>query len=361
VAPATRAASANVGQAGVGHDDLAAAVEDRLVEEGERLLAAHATGDLLGREGHLEVLAVAVRDRRAQLGQPEAGAYFVRPASIAALPASLTWGGVGWSGSPTVKSRTRTPVSRSARARRHRHRRGHLEAAGARREPRSRGCSHRPRPHPGRALSGRAPRSGVPYFSLQPLLHDRRHEVAHPPAELEDLLHEPRGDVRVALRRHHEHGLDPGVEPAVHQGHLELVLEVRDGAKPADDDARPHPARVVHEEPGERVDLHPRVAAVGLADDPHPLLDGEEGLLLGVHQDRHAHPVEHGEAAVHDVEVPVRDRVEGPREDRQRGPRTLPLHAAPSAASAAGPARPARPAPPCAHRSSARSSAATRR
>ena len=43
--------------------------------------------------------------------------------------------------------------------------------------------------------------------------------------------------------------------------------------------------RVVHEQAREGVDLHARLAPVGLADDLHPLLDREQRLLLGVHQD----------------------------------------------------------------------------
>ena len=81
---------------------------------------------------------------------------------------------------------------------------------------------------------------------------------------------------------------------------------------------------------------------VGLADDRHALLDGEEGLLLGVHQDRHPDAVEDGEAAVHDVEVAVRDRVERAREDGERTLRTLLLHSAPPSDVAARPVRSAR-------------------
>ena len=61
--------------------DLAAAVEDGLVEERERLLPADGDADLLGREGHGEVLAVAVDDGRAQLRQAR-GRRVLRPAGV---------------------------------------------------------------------------------------------------------------------------------------------------------------------------------------------------------------------------------------------------------------------------------------
>ena len=104
----------------------------------------------------------------------------------------------------------------------------------------------------------RAARGAAPVLLPQPPLDHRRHQLAHPPAELEDLLHQPRREIRVALRGHHEHGLDARVQAAVHERHLELVLEVRDRAQPAHDHGGPDLLRVVHEQAREGVDLHAR-------------------------------------------------------------------------------------------------------
>ena len=100
-------------------------------------------------------------------GRPEAGAYFVRPASIAALPASSTWRGVGWSGSPTVKSKTRTPFAFSARAF------AAIATVGDTSRRRARAASLGPVPavftrRSSSLLPAGPPRpcTGVPYFSL---------------------------------------------------------------------------------------------------------------------------------------------------------------------------------------------------
>src|SRR5262245_49823029 len=46
-----------------------------------------------------------------------------------------------------------------------------------------------------------------------------RDETGDVSAERRDLFDEPRAEIGVGLRRHHEDGLHPGVEPAVHQRH----------------------------------------------------------------------------------------------------------------------------------------------
>src|SRR6478609_9388512 len=50
-------------------------------------------------------------------GMPLTGVYFVRPASIAATAAALTWSGVSKSGSPTVRSTMVRPAVRRSRTR----------------------------------------------------------------------------------------------------------------------------------------------------------------------------------------------------------------------------------------------------
>src|SRR5215468_6408636 len=67
------------------------------------------------------------------------------------------------------------------------------------------------------------------------LLDDRRHHAGHRRAEAGDFLDEARRDVRVLLVGHQEHRLDGAPQLAIHQRHLELVLEVRHGADAADD------------------------------------------------------------------------------------------------------------------------------
>jgi hypothetical protein len=56
-------------------------------------------------------------------------------------------------------------------------------------------------------------------------------------AQRGDLAHERRREVRVVLVRREEDRLELRPQVPVHERHLELVLEVGDGAQPADDDA----------------------------------------------------------------------------------------------------------------------------
>src|SRR5262249_56515265 len=133
-------------------------------------------------------------------GSPAAGVYFVRPASIAALPAAATWAGVGWSGSPTLKSSTRPPLALSAPARWAMATVGDTSRLRTRRESRGPGLvffivlffvslSYFPEPRGGPV--------GRPVLLAQAPLHHGGHEVAHAPSELEDLLDQLRGDVGV--------------------------------------------------------------------------------------------------------------------------------------------------------------------
>ena len=61
-----------------GDHDLVAAVQERVADQVQRLLSAHGDRDLLRLEGHVEVLAVAHGDRRAQLGDAR-GRRVARP------------------------------------------------------------------------------------------------------------------------------------------------------------------------------------------------------------------------------------------------------------------------------------------
>src|SRR5689334_11813975 len=77
-------------------------------------------------------------------------------------------------------------------------------------------------------------------------------------------------------------------------------------------DAGADPVHEVHEEAGEA--LHPAgaIAAHQPADRRHPLLHREQRLLLLVVEHGHQQLVEHGTAALDDVEVAVVDRIERP-------------------------------------------------
>jgi hypothetical protein len=116
--------------------------------------------------------------------------------------------------------------------------------------------------------------------------------------------------------RHQEHRLDGGPELAVHQRHLELVLEIRHGADAAHDAVGALAGHQIDQEAVERDD--PEIAEVRgrLVDHLQPLLHREERCLGGVGDDRHDQLVEDLEAALDHVHVSVVDRIEHAGIDR---------------------------------------------
>jgi hypothetical protein len=107
----------------------------------------------------------------------------------------------------------------------------------------------------------------------------------------------------------------------VHQGHLELVLEVGHRAKPADRERRPHLAGEVDQQALEvpHLDARPlagRQVAECLTHQRRALLEGEDRRLRGVDGHGDHQPVDELQAAYHQVQVPGGDRVEAAGVDR---------------------------------------------
>src|SRR2546427_13270328 len=88
----------------------------------------------------------------------------------------------------------------------------------------------------------------------EPLIYERWNHSYDKRSETGDLLDQPRRDVRVLLVRHEEHRLDGRPQLAVHERHLELVLEVRHGADATHDAVGALAGDEVDEEPVERDD-----------------------------------------------------------------------------------------------------------
>src|SRR5919109_2791649 len=82
-----------------------------------------------------------------------------------------------------------------------------------------------------------------------------RHELVDATPERRHLLHPARGEEAVLRARHEVHGLDLGGEVPVQVVHLELPLEVGDGAQPFDHGLRAPPARELDDELREDLDL----------------------------------------------------------------------------------------------------------
>jgi hypothetical protein len=149
----------------------------------------------------------------------------------------------------------------------------------------------------------------------QPLEDPLGHQPGHVAAERGDLLHQAGGQVPDLRRGRHEERLDAG-QLAVHLGHLQLVLEVADGAQALDDHRDAVVAAVVHQQPLEAVDGDVGHVAQGVAEQLHALLDGEQPGLAGVHQDRDDEFVVQRRGAHDHVDMTVGDRVERAGADR---------------------------------------------
>ena len=147
----------------------------------------------------------------------------------------------------------------------------------------------------------------------QPLLYHVGNEPVDAAAEREHLFDEPRADVTVLLRRHHENGFDFIIQAPVHERHLELELEVRHGAKPAHDDLRATPLHVIHEQAVEGIDLDIRQQLEDRAGYLHALRHREQRGLLRIDENRDDDPIEQPRAPGNDIDVTVRQRIEGSR------------------------------------------------
>src|SRR5215469_10392597 len=91
-------------------------------------------------------------------------------------------------------------------------------------------------------------------FFTEPLLHQLRYQTPHRTTKSKNLFHQSRTQVGISLGRHHEDCFQMRLEFAVHQGHLQFVLIVADGANTTQDRFGLLLHRVIHQQPLEYVD-----------------------------------------------------------------------------------------------------------
>ena len=87
-----------------------------------------------------------------------------------------------------------------------------------------------------------------------PLLDHGRHQAGQRAAQLGNLAHDARAEVRILLRRHHEDGFHPRLHFAIHQRHLQLKFIIADGANAAQHRVRVLPDAIAHQQAVEDVD-----------------------------------------------------------------------------------------------------------
>ena len=106
-----------------------------------------------------------------------------------------------------------------------------------------------------------------------------------------------------------------GLQPPVHERHLQFVFVIRNRANAAQQHGGRARGRVIHQKPVEGIHLHVGVNVHHFAKHLDALFHGEERLLGVVPQDRNDQPVEHPRAPLDQVEVAVGNRVERSRID----------------------------------------------
>src|SRR6266478_585238 len=181
---------------------------------------------------------------------PPVAVYFVKFCSMARMPAFLMCSGVGKSGSPGPKSAMSTPLAFSFSASAMTAEVGEIWM----RLIRSVSCTaFSPCWH--HHFAGVRPLYSSRNFRSQPLLHHGRHQSLQRAAELRDLSHELRAQVAISFAGQHEDGFQARLEFAIHQGHLQFVLVVGDGANAAQDHPGVALARIVNEQPVEDFDF----------------------------------------------------------------------------------------------------------
>src|SRR5271170_2614359 len=158
------------------------------------------------------------------------------------------------------------------------------------------------------------PISSAPQLFLQTHRHLIGDKIVDPSPERGELLDTAGGQETVLGARHQVDGLYLGILATVELVHLELVLEVRDRTQALDDRHRSHAPGELDHERRERLGADRRQVGDRALDEPHPLVDPEQRLVLAHRAVDHSHDdfVIHVRRTADHVEMPVRDRVIGP-------------------------------------------------
>src|SRR5260221_7158650 len=142
------------------------------------------------------------------------------------------------------------------------------------------------------------------------------HKRVHTATESRDFLHDPRAEVGVFLARREEDGLDGRLELAIHERHLELELEIADGAQAAHDGDRLLFPREIDQQSVKIRDADVPFTGYHFLDHGDALFRAKERLLLIVESDGDDHFVEKFRRALDDIDVSLGDRIETSGVDR---------------------------------------------
>ena len=140
--------------------------------------------------------------------------------------------------------------------------------------------------------------------------HMRGDQFRNVALEMGDIAHDAGGKIGVALSRHEENRLYPGVKRPVGGGYLEFIFQVGNSAQAPDHHVGFFLFDVVHQQAFEAIHRDVLLALQDGLEHPHPLLEREHMLLGAVDEDADYDVVENFGSPVYDVEVAEGDGVE---------------------------------------------------
>src|SRR5688572_26147918 len=131
-------------------------------------------------------------------------------------------------------------------------------------------------------FGGAGAQASLPHVRLKRLRDVLRNEAIDRCAERDQLLHARRREEEPLRSGHEIDHLDVGCELAIHVAHLELELEVRERADPADDEARADLLRERHLQAVECAHLDVATCCARVAHECDALIGIEQRLLREV-------------------------------------------------------------------------------
>ena len=153
--------------------------------------------------------------------------------------------------------------------------------------------------------------SNVPEFIGEGIRDDEGDEMGDVSAEAGDFFDEARRDVAVFLFGHEEECFEPRLKAAIHEGHLELKLEVAHRTQPTDDRAGFGISCEFDEETVKGCDAHILDSGDCFVEQRDAFFGCKESALFGIERDSDDDLFAQFRGALDHVEVAVGDGIKG--------------------------------------------------
>jgi hypothetical protein len=162
------------------------------------------------------------------------------------------------------------------------------------------------------AVEETANASDFSHAADEALGHVEWDQAVHLAAEADYLFHQARTDERISTCRLQEYSFDLWGETPVHQGHLELIFVVGDGADATQDGRGPALASEIDHQPFEGGDGDIAQLTSRFLEHLDPLVDSEERVFDRVIEDSDGKMLEELGSASDQIQMSVGRRIKGP-------------------------------------------------